>query len=67
MPNNNYPLGVNKLPDDNIELIKHNYTVDGGFTIEVYENEDRREILNDNIKDILYNAYQEGIIVIEEY
>lgn len=67
MANDNYPPGTFDLPDDNVELIKHNYEVNGGFTIEVYENEDKQEFMEENIRDILYNAYKDGKIDVSEY
>lgn len=67
MSNENYPPGVFELPDDNIELVEHNYEVSGGFTVEVYENEDEEEYLEDNIRYILYDAYKKGTIHIRKY
>lgn len=67
MKNNNYPPGVFNLPGDNIRLIEHNYEVDGGFTVEIYENEDKKEFIEENIRSILYEAYKKGTITIQEY
>lgn len=67
MANDNYPPGVFELPDDNIELIEHNYEVSGGFTVEIYENEDKKEYIEENIRDILYSAYKDGEIDVSEY
>lgn len=67
MSNELYPPGVNNLPGDNIQLIEHNYEVSGGFTVGIYENEDKEEFIANNIRDVLYNAYRDGKIEISEY
>lgn len=67
MSNDLYPPGVNSLPGDNIRLIKYNYEVSGGFTVEVYENENKKDFIEENIQSILYEAYKSGSINIAEY
>lgn len=67
MSNENYPPGVFELPDDNVELVKHNFEVSGGFTVEIYENEEKKEYIENNIRDILHDAYKDGKLEINEY
>lgn len=67
MMNNNYPPGVFNLPDDKTEFIEHNYEVSGIISVGIYENENKKDYLEENIRSILYNAYKNGDIELTEY
>lgn len=63
MANDNYPPGVNELPDDKVEEKEFNYEVTGGFSVSAYNEEE----IESDMRNLLYEAYRSGTISVDKY
>ena len=62
--NENYPPGVFKLPDDGVTEDKYIFEVRGEIVVEAYSEEDAEDVLENNLRDLLVDAYYSGDIEI---
>jgi hypothetical protein len=62
--NENYPPGVFKLPDDGVEEQEYIFEIHGEITVDAYSEEDAEDVLENNLRDLLVDAYYNGDIEI---
>lgn len=62
---NNYPPGVFELPGDGVTEEKYIFEVYGEVTVEAYSEEDAEDVLENNLRDALADAYYNGDIEIK--
>ena len=62
--NENYPPGVFELPDDGETEEKYIFEVRGEVVVEAYSEEDAEDVLENNLREILADAYYNGNIEI---
>lgn len=61
----NYPPGTFKLPDDGLAEQKYIFEVHGEIIVEAYSEEDAEDVLENNLRDVLADAYYNGNIEIK--
>lgn len=60
----NYPPGVFELPDDGVTEEKYIFEVRGEVVVEAYSEEDAEDVLENNLREVLSDAYYNGDIEI---
>lgn len=63
--NDRYPPGTFELPGERDEAKTYIFEVGGEVEVEAYSEEDAEQEVENNIKDILYDAYINGTIQVQ--
>lgn len=63
--NDYYPAGIFELPGERDETKTYIFEVGGEVEVEAYSEEDAEQEIENNIKDILYEAYVNGDIEVQ--
>lgn len=65
MRNDNYPPGVTNLPADENPMKEYELEVGGLIYVEATGVDSLQDVLNDDIRNILYENYMNGKITVE--
>lgn len=63
--NDYYPAGTFELPGEKEELKTYVFTIFGEIEVEGYSEEDAEDVLENNLREILADAYYNGDIEID--